>query len=232
MMTSYPIKKALNGVEVRGEVILGLKQALEKLLKKNKEKILTPILLTGKPMKINIIVAYLTCIMLVISCGESAKKEKKVLDSTIKVKEKPVTKIEKKDSTPPKDTITIATDSPFKNVEQKLIGKHVFGVQFIWNKYGTATIGKESGELKISGEQYSKDKTEYAKIKGTITIISQNKFRFKGTIQIFTTDCCGKIDKTGDFTFAKTGTRNYWRLQELSKLCSPNTCAYYLDIFE
>ncbi len=40
--------------------------------------------------------------------------------------------------------------------EESLIGKHQFGIQFIWDGYGSAEILKEKqGILRIKGEQYS-----------------------------------------------------------------------------
>ena len=121
---------------------------------------------------------------------------------------------------------------PATKVEQLLLGKRIFGVQFIWDGYGSAMVTKEDGKLKISGSQFSKDKTEYCKINGEITIVDERKIIIKGNIQIFTNDCCGIINKNSEFTFAKTGSRKYWRLQEFNQLCSQYTCAYYLDIFE
>lgn len=123
-------------------------------------------------------------------------------------------------------------ETVLEKTEKKLIGKHVFGVQFIWDGYGKANITKESDVLKIKGEQFSKDKKEYAKIDGDITIIDEKIIDFVGNIQIFTNDCCGKIDITDKFTFAKKGKRKYWRLQEFNRLCDQYTCAYYMDIFE
>jgi len=118
------------------------------------------------------------------------------------------------------------------DIEKKLIGKKVFGVQFVWDGYGKANITKEGNTLKIVGSQFSKDQVEYCKIEGTLTFDSDKKMTFNGTIQIFTKECCGEINKTGIFTFAKTGKRKYWRLQGFDELCSSTTCAYYLDIFE
>ncbi len=126
----------------------------------------------------------------------------------------------------------IEENSTIAKTEKLLLGKHTFGVQFIWDGYGSATIKKENQFLKIIGTQYSKDKSEYVKMNGTIEIIDDQQFSFDGNIKIYTKDCCDKIDKTGKFTFKKTGSRKYWRLQEFNMLCDIYTCAYYLDIFE
>lgn len=123
-------------------------------------------------------------------------------------------------------------NTPIGKVENLILGKRIFGVQFILDGYGTANITKENGLLKIYGSQFSKNQSEYLKINGTISIVNEKKFSFNGNIQLYTKSCCGVIDKTGIFTFVKSGNRKYWRLQEINKLCSIYTCAYYLDIFE
>lgn len=119
-----------------------------------------------------------------------------------------------------------------RSVERLLVGKHKFGVQFIWDRYGSAVIQRDGSALSINGTQYSHDSTEYCKIIGTLVIVSDRKLLFTGTLQLFTKNCCGVIEHTGTFTFAKRGTRKFWRLQEFNQLCNQYTCAYYLDLFE
>jgi|GEM_PF-3017834 len=123
-------------------------------------------------------------------------------------------------------------NSPIGKTEKLLLGKRVFGIQFIWDGYGSALIAKENDILTIDGKQFSKDKTEYCKLKGSITIIDERKLRIDGDIEIYTHDCCGLIKKSGSFHFLKSGNRKYWRWQEFGQYCSIYTCAYYLDIFE
>lgn len=123
-------------------------------------------------------------------------------------------------------------NSPIAKVEKQLIGKRVFGVQFIWDGYGSANVTKENGVLKIDGKQFSKDKTEYCKLNGTIDIVDERKLTITGHLELYTHDCCGVIDETGTFSFLKSGNRKYWRWQDYDKYCSKYTCAYYLDIFE
>ena len=123
-----------------------------------------------------------------------------------------------------------AQNSEFK---ASLVGEHQFGVQFIWDGYGIATITKdENGELRIQGEQYSTNKEEYVLLKGIITVIDEQNFKIKGNLKLFTEGCCGLLDREIEYTFRKTGARKYWRLKERDDLCDPYTCAYYLDIFE
>lgn len=117
--------------------------------------------------------------------------------------------------------------------EESMIGKHQFGVQFIWDGYGSAKITKdEQGILHIKGEQYSNNKEEYVLLGGIITVIDEKNIKIKGNLKLFTEGCCGLLDREIDYTFRKTGSRKYWRLKERNDLCDQYTCAYYLDIFE
>lgn len=123
-------------------------------------------------------------------------------------------------------------NSPIGKAEKKLLGKKAFGIQFIWDGYSFAEIYLDGDVIKIKGNQFSKDKSEYCKIEGKLDFKDEKQFIFNGHITIYTHDCCGVIDTTGKFTFRKTGNRKYWRLKEFDNLCSMYTCAYYLDIFE
>lgn len=119
-----------------------------------------------------------------------------------------------------------------QDASEALIGKHKFGVQFIYDGYGTAEIAEKDGVLYMKGEQYSEDEEEYLLMEGTLTIIDSRNFNFKGRLKLFTGGCCGLLDREVSYTFRKTGNRKYWRLKERNDLCDQYTCAYYLDIFE
>ncbi len=123
-------------------------------------------------------------------------------------------------------------NSPEAKVEKLLLGTRIFGVQFIWDRYGTAVVKKENEELKISGSQYSNDRSEYCKLDGTIKIIDERRIQINGHLQLYTHDCCGLIDEQATFNFLKSGDRKYWRWQDYDNYCSKFKCAYYLDIFE
>lgn len=117
--------------------------------------------------------------------------------------------------------------------EDALIGEHMFGVQLIWDGYGTAEISRnEKGDLIIRGEQYSSNKEEYVLLEGEISVIDERNLTITGHLKLFTEDCCGPLDGEVSYTFRKTGNRKYWRLKERNDLCDQYTCAYYLDIFE
>lgn len=129
-------------------------------------------------------------------------------------------------------TTSNSTTNSTQNTTNSIAGTHKFGVQFIWDNYGTAEIKptKTENQYTIKGKQSHKN--EYTEIDGTLNAEKPNLLVFEGTIKIFTTDCCGKIEKTGKFTFKKHKGRKFWRLQEFNSFCSQYTCAYYLDIFE
>lgn len=118
------------------------------------------------------------------------------------------------------------------HMQSTLLGKHMFGVQFIGDGYGTAEISEEDGLLRIKGKQYSNDQKEYVLLVGTITEIDERTFTVNGHLKLFTKGCCGLLDRDINYTFRKTGNRNYYRLKERNDLCDQYTCAYYLDIFE
>lgn len=117
--------------------------------------------------------------------------------------------------------------------EDALIGEHMFGVQFIWDGYGTAEITRnDTGELTIKAEQFSSSKEEYVLLNGKIELIDDRNFIITGHLKLFTEGCCGLLDRDISYTFRKTGNRTYWRLKERNDLCDQYTCAYYMDIFE
>lgn len=120
-----------------------------------------------------------------------------------------------------------------ETAEDMLVGEHRFGVQFIWDGYGSCTIKKEDDGIKITGSQFSNDKTDYALIEGTINIIDDRVFRVTGSLKTNIKDCCGKVEKQGTFTFQRWGNREFWRLQnpERGNLCDMYVCHYYIDIF-
>lgn len=130
-------------------------------------------------------------------------------------------------------TLNTAGISDREIAENMLIGDHPFGVQFIWDGYGTCTIKKEADVLKISGSQYSKDKEDFVFINGTVNIIDSRVFAVTGTLDTNIKSCCGSVKKEGTFTFKRWGNRKFWRLQnpERESFCDKYVCHYYIDIF-
>jgi serine/threonine protein kinase len=148
-------------------------------------------------------------------------------DSLI-VKPDSINKVEIKTATaPPK----IALDDQPSKIENLLLGRKTFGVQFIWDNYGFADIKKDNNILKITGEQWSSDNSEYAIIDGELRVKDDRTLIFNGKIKLFTNECCGEINLNRSFTFKRTGSRNFFRLQERNSLCDEYTCCYYMDIF-
>ena len=92
--------------------------------------------------------------------------------------------------------ISCACFSQETDFKESLIGSHLFGVQFIWDGYGSAKISKnQEGVLHIKGEQYSNNKEEYVLLDGIITIIDERNIKIKGTLKLFTEGCCGLLDR-------------------------------------
>jgi hypothetical protein len=116
-------------------------------------------------------------------------------------------------------------------VQDPLLGEHVFGVQFIWDGYGKATIIDTDGKWTIQGSQFSKDKGDFVKISGEVTVQDDRQFTVTGEIQTAIKDCCGDVTHKGRFTFRRTGDRKFYRLQEREQFCGMHTCHYYIDLF-
>ena len=141
-------------------------------------------------------------------------------------------------------------------LEKKLLGKHKFGVQFIWDGYGTATIEQTPDGLEIRGEQFSKKKKakteremgmiaklpqgedetpkrDYVKIRGMVQVVDGHTLKVTGTLDTYLATCCRKQLIEGSFTFKRWGKRRFYRLQDpqRNKLCNKYTCHYYIDLF-
>ena len=113
-----------------------------------------------------------------------------------------------------------------------LLGKHLLSLQWIsWDYFGTATITNKNGVFYLKGAQKAKKGTDYVKIDGVITQIDAKEFKFDGTIitQISHINNGEPCTRTGEMTFAITGKRKYWRMQEIDNPC--DTAADYVDIY-
>jgi hypothetical protein len=127
---------------------------------------------------------------------------------------------------------------PLTGTEKKLVGQHKFGVQFIWDGYGQATIENTRDGLVIRGDQFAKDKgqkkIDFVKIRGTLEVVNPRTLKVTGTLETFLHDCCGEKNLEGTFTFKKYGKRKFYRLQEphRGQLCGKYTCHYYVDLFD
>jgi hypothetical protein len=119
-----------------------------------------------------------------------------------------------------------------KAAKAKLLGKHKLSLQWIsWDYFGTATITEKNGVLYLKGEQKSKQGTDFVKVEGTITTVEAKSFTFTGTIitQVSHNNEGKPCTREGEMTFAITGKRKYWRLQQMQSPCGVETD--YVDVY-
>lgn len=117
--------------------------------------------------------------------------------------------------------------------QRNLIGQHGITLQWIsWDYRGIVKITEENKVLKIKGEQKSKDgKGDYVSIEGTLEAISDKELKFVGkiTTKVHYNNGGNPCEKDGVHTFKKTGTRKYWRLQEMQN-CD-GVVVDYVDLY-
>ena len=117
---------------------------------------------------------------------------------------------------------------------QRLLGRHMLSLQWIsWDHFGVATVTNRAGMYSIKGEQNGRGKssTDFVKIDGAITSIDTKEFAFKGVIttRVSHINNGEPCVRDGEFTFKITGTRKYWRLQQIDNPC--DQAADYVDIY-
>jgi hypothetical protein len=120
-----------------------------------------------------------------------------------------------------------------KTMAQKLLGKHALTLQWLGSgtlkDAGNVEIKAENGAWHLSGRQETKE--GHVSLDGIVTAIDATTFGFTGKIITNVSyinqgkDCL----RDGDFTFAKKGTRKYWRLQQIDNPC--DQAADYVDIY-
>ena len=116
--------------------------------------------------------------------------------------------------------------------EQKLVGKHMFSLQWLLDKpkYGTANITrKNTGGLYIDARHEVNG--GYAVLKGDLTVISASEFTVNGEIvtRVSYINNGNECPRSGTFTFKATGTRKYWRMQEMNNPC--DNAVDYVDVY-
>ena len=116
-----------------------------------------------------------------------------------------------------------------------IAGKHALTLQWIgWDHPGSVTATPAAnGWYRITGEQNDpKNKDNYLRIDGRIRHIGERELEFHGTIET-------KVDminsgkpcvRTGRKIFKATGTRKYWRLQDMIN-CEGGLVTDYVDIY-
>lgn len=115
----------------------------------------------------------------------------------------------------------------------KLLGEHVFNLQWIDNPPGTAKVEEKDGVLRLVADQRAEKKGNYATIKGVITRVSAKSFTVEGEI-VTRIDHIARGEKcarSGTWTFRITGKRPYWRLKEMTNPCENDGTVDYLDIY-
>ena len=126
------------------------------------------------------------------------------------------------------------TDVNNEGAARMLLGRHKLSLQWVsWDYFGTATVTNRAGIYSIKGEQKGRgmSKGNSVTIDGVITSIDAKEFSFRGKIVTLVTHINGgqPCVRDGEFTFKITGTRKYWRLQQMDSPC--DTATDYVDIF-
>lgn len=112
-----------------------------------------------------------------------------------------------------------------------IAGKHLLTLHWIsWEKPGSATItSTNDGWYSIRGRQNGA-KGIYLNIEGKIKPINDRELEFDGKIEHNVhTNLEKPCIKTGKQVFKATGTRKYWRLQNM--LSCDSTTTDYVDIY-
>lgn len=117
---------------------------------------------------------------------------------------------------------------------RRLLGRHMFSLQWVsWDRFGSATVTNRKGVYSIKGEQkgHGENRSDFVTIDGVITSIDAKEFGFRGKIVTQVSHINGgrPCTRDGEFTFKITGTRKYWRLQQMDNPCDQATD--YVDIF-
>lgn len=115
-----------------------------------------------------------------------------------------------------------------------LLGKHKLSLQWIsWDYFGIATVTTKAGIYYLKGEQKGRgpEKTDFLRVDGVITEIDARHFTFDGTVvmQISHINSGQSCERKGIMDFRITGTRKYWRMQQMDNPCDEATD--YVDIF-
>jgi hypothetical protein len=121
-----------------------------------------------------------------------------------------------------------------KKAKQMLMGRHKLSLQWIsWDYFGAAIATEKGGVVYLKGRQDGRgqSKGDYVSVDGVITEIDAKQFTFDGTVITKISHINGgePCERNGTLTFRITGTRKYWRLQQMDNPCDEATD--YVDIF-
>lgn len=121
-----------------------------------------------------------------------------------------------------------------RKAKQLLIGRHKISLQWIsWDHFGTATATERRGVVYLKGRQDGRGQSrgDHVTVDGIITEIDARQFTFDGTVVTRISHINGgePCERKGLLTFKITGTRKYWRLQQMDNPCDEATD--YVDIY-
>lgn len=113
-----------------------------------------------------------------------------------------------------------------------LSGKHLLTLQWIsWDRPGSVMIGSSNkGWHTIKGSQNG-EQGSYLRIDGKIKPLNARELEFEGKIEhnVHNITAGKPCIRTGKQLFKATGTRKYWRLQQM--LSCDSTTTDYVDIY-
>lgn len=139
--------------------------------------------------------------------------------------------IEKSQRTYEGDTVQVLPKSAPETAYPTFTGKHELTLQWIsWDKPGSAMISpSDNGWYTIKGSQTNNE--AYLRIDGKIKPLTDRELEFDGKIEH---NVHAAVDgkpciRTGKQRFKATGTRKYWRLQNM--LSCDGTTTDYVDIY-
>ena len=125
---------------------------------------------------------------------------------------------------------TLPEPSKPSTAEEKLLGQHMFSLQWIKGPMGEAVISrtKNSG-LHIEARQ--EHKGDYVTLNGDVRIIDDKNFVVTGVLVTRVSYNAGgkPCVRSGEFTFTVTKNRKYWRLQQMDNPCEP--IIDYVDVY-
>lgn len=139
--------------------------------------------------------------------------------------------VEKSERTYEGDTIQKVPETPPKMPYPTFPGKHDLTLHWIsWERPGSVMItAVDDGWYTIKGRQIG-EKGIYLRIEGKIKPLNDRELEFDGTIEHNVHINLGEpCVKTGKQLFKATGTRKYWRLQDM--LSCDGTTTDYVDIY-
>ncbi len=119
-----------------------------------------------------------------------------------------------------------------KKAKQMLMGRHKISLQWIgWDYFGIARVTEKAGVMYLKGRQDQRKSTNFVSVDGVITEVDAKQFTFDGTIITQIDHINGGLpcERKGILNFRITGTRKYWRLQQMDNPCDEATD--YVDIF-